>query len=365
MTVGDFDLSWWINGLSQNATGYIPNSGPTDANLKFNQNWQKFNDSAKAAWEKDLSIFNEMLAGSNGDPGAAIMYFALVLGEDMMNKNGGQISEQSDQIADLNNVSRAIAKLKQIFEAANGADLITDAKLTQEMKADLIQLKTYLQNDEWAAGDPSTPGGSSLAESIIPSLDSLLGVIDSGVTLRSVWEKAGNASVNSGPSRFVAPDSTVPSTVTFTGVSLVLYNEIMEVNPQLKDRLKIEYNSGLNTLKFTALPSNPDATDQFDYGTNNQWLFADGGGVYLAEKVLIDNTPAPTNPNVAPDPANLKKFLTAFDTMNSSATGLSNTYQGKTQYLTSEFTEIVNVLKGIQNNIRQSINSIQHNTQSS
>lgn len=349
---GDFDVNWWIRGHSETATGKIPDSGPTEDNLKFSENWAKFKDKENEAWKKDFQVFNDMMQGPNSNPGVAIMIFLLLVGADMMTKSENSITEQSDQVTDLTNISQAIAKIKSIFESANGADPSTDAKLTAQIKADLTQLKTYLQNDKWAAGDPSTPGGSSLAQSIVPSLDNLLNVLKSpNISLGTIWKKA--VITNPGDlvkMAWVTGGGGIPTSCRLTGVSQDIYNNIMKQCPDFNNHAKIVYNSQTKTLDVTALPTGGPPGNYLD---NDVWLGTN------FENVVKPYTVPPTDPSAAPDPTNLKIFLTAFDTMNSSATSLSNTYQGKTQYLTSSYTEVVNMLKNLEKAIEQQSSSIQ------
>jgi len=67
----------------------------------------------------------------------------------------------------------------------------------------------------------------------------------------------------------------------------------------------------------------------------------------------------------APNGANLQTVLTSFDTMESSATTLSNTSQTQMQYDSSEFTQLTNFLHTIQQTLIQGINSINSNMASS
>lgn len=338
---GDFGPSWWTNGMSDVATG------GGGSNIDFCGNWAAYNAKQQAAYQSDLAMFNGMLTGSKGDPGAAIIFFAMVLGQDMMNQTGNQVNETSDQSADVANISRAIAKLKQIFQQANGVipGSAQDQQLTQEFNQDLGQLNLYLTQDGWAQTS-GVAGGASLFSSIQPTIQSFQELLKSDGSLATIWAKAGstiNPNITSSP---VDPnDPNGPITIVVSGCPQGLQQEIQAIVGSGAGAYGYNYDPNTETLTITGFT-----------GQNQQVAMA---GIQTAIKAYNDNNP-PT-----PDSSDLKTILNGFDVMSSSAATLSSVYQGQLQYLTSTFNQMANLIHGIQNDINQQDTSIQNNTRSS
>jgi hypothetical protein len=330
-----------------------------------------------SSYSQDYATFMSFLDPQNGqkaDPGLAIMYFALVLGNDMMNQTGSEISNQASQLEELSKISTDIANIKSTFEQANGQipGSSQDVYLTNTFKDQLTALGVEITNNQsWLKNNPA----ATAITNQISALQTLLNgsTPGSGMSLAEIWSQANSSNIP-GSSLPTVTSSTIGSDnlpeVTISPMTsaqyTALHNELLN-NPNF-NLTDWSYDASTQTVTIeaeqVAIPSGPQPANAPTQDSVNNFVNS-----------FVQNSNAPDQSGFqalkavfqgqAPNGANLQTVLTSFDTMESSATTLSNTSQTQMQYDSSEFTQLTNFLHTIQQTLIQGINSINSNMASS
>jgi hypothetical protein len=318
-----------------------------------------------SSYSQDYATFMSFLDPQNGqkaDPGLAIMYFALVLGNDMMNQTGSEISNQADQLEELSKISTDIANIKSTFEQANGQipGSEQDIDLTKSFKDQLTALGVEIQGQSWLSGSEAA---TSIANQI-SALQNLVGAPGSGkgMSLAEIWSQAGVGQPMPSISMAYGANNHI-SIFELSPITRDQYGALVNLLQNNPDYSSTSWSYNESTQAMTIIPNLQPGGPSADDVDNFLRSFVQGpsGSDQSGYNALM----AIFHTGQTPNGANLQTVLTSFDTMESSATTLSNTSQTQMQYDSSEFTQLTNFLHTIQQTLIQGMNSINSNMASS
>ena len=290
----------------------------------------------------DLAEFQQMLGllkGADGkeakaDPGVAILFFITVMLPHMMDLHSAKVEEFADQMTELRHILDGITKLKDL---ANQAKTDTSTSIVQDFIRLKNEIKAKIQNDSgWL---------KKLDEGTRKAFEDIDGLIDGkgDDILQKIWAEASGGSME-------IPQSVIDAThATISGNTMSIDCPNQEIatyyiNTYVKNgwvgRLMpgVEPHYDPTTKKITFDLSSLTAQQKttLSYQLKGIETSMKGGAINY-----YNNTHQ--NPNQVPDSTDLKKLLTAFDTLTTSSNSLSTDVQGDMKIETGTYDQFLTV----------------------
>ena len=261
------------------------------------------------------------------DPMQAVLFFIFAGGNGILDNDTKSIDDISKQIQDITDVYEDVTKMKKIFNQANGN---TDPALDTEFLKTESELKEKLKN----------PNLSQVQDQFVNSIKDIGNALADGQTLSNIWRKAGGGMLDPNSIKIVdsRPDPT------HRNVEITVPAEL--------------YKDFKKSIKGTMLPYMTGMTITYDDANHSITLKGDKSqdGIGIIDKSLdqVENIPRQLlqtyNANIQSQesqPEDLKKILSALDSMQSATSSISNNTRAQLNYKTSEYNEHLNFIKSM------------------
>jgi len=267
----------------------------------------------------------------------------------------------------LANVANLISNLKNLYNEANSYEpgSTKDNKFTTSFINRLNMLEKHLKNDGWLSTS-STSGNNpapSLYSEVSTAITNILNIVGSktspGLSLATIWQQAtpgnpyqpiGSFSFNTSNAICSLPCNLGDNGQGFLGNLRNLAASLDFSDPQSN----ITYSNGYLTFNIKGLGKDTNGDDAIAV-----FLESSGGNYYLptAWNNYMERMGWP-----AQNSENLQTMLQSFDTINSSTTSLSASYQGEEQYNSSQLQQMGGTLSSTQNTLIQMLSTLNSNT---